>query len=621
MMEPPVCNFEKFQPWLRPEDNGTLIPNVTHTCSICGGRPVHYRNGSVWMCERCYKTATRKNGGGQKIRTVEITTVQPEEMPQPEGTEPSWSYYTAEEIHQMDDKRVAETLWLFEKNFGIRPPKNYDLLPPDDLKEWIQETAQSEMLHAAVVRDQMENIKKRYMNLYTVPTKDGFKLNYIAISDHIKEVHDIETYADDIRIYKDGIYVPNQNVVEEEVKKIARAVSYEGNISTAVREVIHYLIGPYGEYPYNREPDAIPVLNGVVKLDYANFKMALLPHDPKYKFTYKLPITYDPEADGSVVDQVLRAWVIPEGCENPQEYENLVELLYQIPAQALLQAQGRGKTYKKAYLLKGLKDAGKTTYAVNLINLFFGVNQISRVSLQSIGGDKFALVGLENKLINVHDDLDSIPLKQVGTFKMVTGSTEIRVERKNKDAYNAPVHAVHLFTCNDPPKVPAGASNDEAFWGRWEYIIFPNQFDVDPSFIDRTFTEENKSGFLNEVIRRMFLIKANGNRLMNESTAEEVQTKWLLETNPVYKFIDGEMVKDLHAAFRKEDLYGIYVQWCRDNRANIEKENKFAMYLYQFGFSTTRAAGKGKREQLYRGYKFKLESKYFVRPYEKDKTL
>src|SRR5690554_805727 len=61
---PKFTDLSKFKPWLRPEENGTLIPNTSHPCIVCGDRPVHLRNGSEWICERCYNAATGKSGNG-----------------------------------------------------------------------------------------------------------------------------------------------------------------------------------------------------------------------------------------------------------------------------------------------------------------------------------------------------------------------------------------------------------------------------------------------------------------------------------------------------------------------------------------------------------------------------
>ena len=42
----------------------------------------------------------------------------------------------------------------------------------------------------------------------------------------------------------------------------------------------------------------------------------------------------------------------------------------------------------------------------------------------------------------------------------------------------ARIFCVHLFTCNRPGDTGSG-KNDAAFWERWEYLTFPNLFEVD----------------------------------------------------------------------------------------------------------------------------------------------
>lgn len=612
--QPEPNDLSSFKPWLRPEENGTLIPNTSHTCIVCGDRPVHLRNGSAWMCKQCYNAAARESGNGQTPAGFEGITFVPhsEDAEEEERSlDPSWSFYTDDEINQMSSIKVSETLMLLDKRYSIRPPKNYDQMLEEDLKEWIREIATSDKLHRAVLKEQRQQIQKRYKNEYTISTRDGFKLNYITIADHIKEIYDIVSFKDDIRVYEEGIFTSNRNVIEEEIKRIARVVEYEGNISTAIREVTHYLITDYKDYPFNQYPDAIPVKNGVVQIDYAARTYTLLPHSPKYRFTYKLPVTFDPEAPGTAINEVFKAWIIPEGETEPRDHESKIELLYQVMAQALLQAQSR-VTYKKAYLLKGQADSGKTTYAIELLNAFFGEEFISRISLHTMATNRFALAQLEGALLNVYDDLKSVKLGNLETFKTTTGGTKIWVERKGKDGYNIPVYATQVYTCNKPPAIPDQEKDDEAFFSRWEYIIFPNQFPRDPSFIGKVLTEENLSGLLNDVIKRMIMIRAGGNQLLSTSTGIQIQNLWLFESDPIYKFVQSNMIRDMDERYRKEELYNAYVRWCSDNGKVAARDTKFAESLYKFGFVSYRPSGKGKRDYFFKGYAFKEESPYKI---------
>jgi len=94
------------------------------------------------------------------------------------------------------------------------------------------------------------------------------------------------------------------------------------------REVISYILDQEiaREYPFNSYP-GIPCANA---LSYRLRDRDAIPcaHSPEYRFTYRLPVIYDPTADPTEIRQVLASWAD----------EGRYDVLLQIPAQAILQA-------------------------------------------------------------------------------------------------------------------------------------------------------------------------------------------------------------------------------------------------------------------------------------------
>lgn len=467
-------------------------------------------------------------------------------------------------------------------------------------------------------------------------TRDGetiVKLIYSEIAAYITEKNKVLSYAENLYVYRGGIYEKGDVELKAEAQAIIKALDYKGSITEATREIIHYLTyeKPEPEYPFNEYGNIIPVENGLLKLDFENGNIDLMPFNPEYKFNFKLPINYDPSADPEPLYEVVRGYVDPDEMEGDNGkgetiklgYSN-VDLLYQIPAQAILQMVGAA-TFKKAYILQGDAHAGKSSY-LELLGRVFGEATISDVSLQTLVTDRFALADLEGKLLNCYDDLADIPLKEGGIFKTLTGKYHHRIQRKGRQGYNAIIRAVHVYTCNTPPTFGDSIANDTAFWERWEFINFTNLFEIDPYFYDRVFTPENLSGMFNTVIDTAMKIKKNG-KLLIDSAAGEAREKWQSNADPLYKFIEGQLVKESTKTIYldKTKFLHVYTKYCNDKKVDPGKipgsVTMFTKLLFKYEIMTKQIKMEGAQQPWVYclPYTWKDEtSLYYVQPISKE---
>ena len=217
----------------------------------------------------------------------------------------------------------------------------------------------------------------------------------------------------------------------------------------------------------------------------------------------------------------------------------------------------------------------------------FGESTHSQVSLQALGNNRFALAELEGKIFNVYDDLSNIPLNDAGVFKTLTGKREQRIERKHNDGYNAILSAVHVYTCNKPPEFDTHMQNDTAFWGRWEYVRFPNHFDRDAFFYDRVFTPENMECMFIKTLEHVVKIRKEG--LQVNSKPNEVREKWSFNSDPLYQFIMENMeLSEREITLNKNDFLEAYTRWCTSTDVDqghiIRGQNGFTTALFKYGF-------------------------------------
>jgi len=386
-----------------------------------------------------------------------------------------------------------------------------------------------------------------------------FVLNYSEYSDYLSKIFNIVNFKNVLYIYdpEKCIYRANTNEINTHIRDTFVKYSLPGKLQAAVLELGVHLqsMGNFDEYPFNKDPCKIPVLNGVIHISYDTGKIELLKHGSEHLFTYKLCVTYNPKIPKSNAETLLGEWVDNE----------VINALLQVPAQALLQMQ-MGHSFKKAYLLQGEAHAGKTSY-LTLLSKLFSPEYIASVRLQQICEDKFVGGKLEGKLLNIYDDLEDVPLGTIDAFKAITGSCVHGVERKYEGGYVGRVTAVHVFTCNYPPEYPEKVKRDSAFWARWEYIKFPNTYQVDPNFYERVFTDDMLSSFFNAILWAMVEIKKKG--LLASSDVQTVMGEWSVNSDPMYDFISwgfgSEVGKTTVNHYSKTKLYAAYLEYCKES--------------------------------------------------------
>jgi len=286
--------------------------------------------------------------------------------------------------------------------------------------------------------------------------------------------------------------------------------------------------------------------------------------------------------------------------------------LYQIPAQALLQATVASKPYKKSYIIHGDTNAAKSSY-LELLRRVFGDGNTSRVMLQRIGQDRFCLAGMEGKLFNIYDDLDDVPMQNSTVLKTLTGFDMHDVEKKGIDSYRAKIFAVHVYTCNRPPETPERVQNDAAFWERWEYVTFPNYFAVDPGWYDRVLTPKNCSAFLNRVLDYAIEIMDRGG-LVVKSNAYDVRDRWKTNSDPIYKFVTENMDRNETGHVLKQEMYDAFLAFAHVESVSESKIpltlDMFAQAIFKYGFSPARVRIDKKRVYVFQGYVWKSGSQY-----------
>ncbi len=285
----------------------------------------------------------------------------------------------------------------------------------------------------------------------------------------------------------------------------------------------------------------IPLQNGVYDRD----TKTLLPHSPSYRFTYQLPIVYDPNAKcpatSAFFDQIL----------NPEQ-RTLVE-------EWIGYYFHRNYMFKKAIIFVGDGDTGKTTLLETIDNLL-GKDNISSVTLQKMASDKFAAVHMHEKHGNLVDELSAKDISDTGSFKVATGGGSITGERKFGNQFSFRNFSKLTFACNKIPDVKD--FDDDAYFTRWLVVRFEKSIEKKiPNFIRTLTTEEERSGLFNLAMVGLDRLLAN-EKFSYTKDAMDTKREMMRSGSSIAMFAAEALEQENGAEMTKEKMYDLYCDFC-----------------------------------------------------------
>ena len=408
--------------------------------------------------------------------------------------------------------------------------------------------------------------------------------NYDRIREHIEKRFCPITYRGMVYIFDGTRYRIDDQDVAKEVHRCLMAVQYTNHHRMkGITDEIFKRIQTYStvhELPFNqRSGEFIPCQNGLVEIETGN----LLSFSPVYGFRYVIHADYDPTANEKVIEEFFHDLVVPKGMDPTEDNSHL---MVQMVAQIIT-----GQHHKTAYYLyNSTGNNGKSTLA-SLITAFVGMENTASLTLQEICDDKFAMAELEGKMVNLCPDLPMGFIPNTSQFKALTGGDLVNAQKKFGQPFQFVNKAIMVFGANGIPDV---GDHSDAFFSRFIMVPFPNQFDVDPTFIERLTTETNMSGLLNLVIPEIRRIQKNG--LMGKEDPRDIKDKWKKESNSAFAFIDEFLIPCSDGErIRFDDVFDQYIEYCRINGKKRRGEKSFESTLKNQNYRVKREGPAGEQ--------------------------
>ena len=373
-------------------------------------------------------------------------------------------------------------------------------------------------------------------------TERGVFLHNV-FGDYVVKDMQIITYHDRTYVYNDGYYQESDNTILAKMIELFPGITQKqrNEVLSYIKIVTHVEEADQSDYWLN-------VKNG--RLDLRNKK--LHPHDAKYVDFERINATYDPNIKDPAVDTILTR-VFGGDSE-------LMTLFQQILGYSLL----KNTRYQQAFFLTGSGSNGKSTI-LQMVKHLFTIKNTASLSLTDLE-DKFKVAELENKLINIGDDISNTPIKDTGKFKKLVSGEGVMVERKNQRPFELMNYATFWFSAN---KMPNFADKSEGMQRRITILPFSARFspkdpDYDPDIADKVMTDAAMSYLLNLGLEGLHDLRKRG-RFIQPRVVVEANEGYKVESSSVLSWFEDTLLPP-KALERKptQVWYEMYKQWCTD---------------------------------------------------------
>jgi len=393
--------------------------------------------------------------------------------------------------------------------------------------------------------------------------KKTFKRNYVArhvtVTLHPKTLRE----NDEIYVYKNGLYVEGgETYIKEMLHRLYYGVP-RGEVSellATIRSTTYVTNDDFDTYP-----ELIHLKNWI--LNVKNMKAFEQTHELLTR--NQISTGYEPGAQCPKILKFLQE-IIPDG----NELKSLIELLASILLHKV--------KLEKAIIFVGDQANGKSTL-IELLIAILGAQNISNVALQRLATNRFATATMVGKILNAYGDLDIDAIEQTGLIKEIISHSHIMVEKKNKNAFSAVVPIRLLYSANKLPEFP---NADKAIFRRFWVIQFPVVIPPerrDLELLSKLTTPEEKSGFLNILLKNAHQLIKNNFQFTHYQTLEKTMSIWMSKSDSISAFVENEVKISPDKVIKTTDFFDLYRSWCVENNEKVASDRMFFAKLEGLG--------------------------------------
>ncbi len=352
---------------------------------------------------------------------------------------------------------------------------------------------------------------------------------------------------------------------------------------------------------FDGDPILINCANGVVNLETGQ----LIPHCPYQRFTYCIPTEYDRQADvsqwieflvGALIRQTDRERLSQSEISNRLDYIQMV-LGYSITGMM---------SEECLFYLYGPTRSGKGAFTQTIKAVFKATRLVAEVDSQTITSQRerdtqnFDLAMLDHCRIVIVGENRSDHKLNAQKLKQFTGRDEIWAARKFHDHSSYKPQFKVFLSSNFGPVIDP---DDEAAWGRFRIIEFPNSHlgQEDKGLKDRFTKPEFLRGVLAWMVQGAIRWFSSTGLPFPDWVKQATQAK-REEQDLIGQFIaeDCELIADSWISI--EALYDALRLYCiRNGIEKIPSKNEMSMSLAAKSFEKSRKTSGGKQMRGFQG--------------------
>jgi P4 family phage/plasmid primase-like protien len=397
-----------------------------------------------------------------------------------------------------------------------------------------------------------------------------------AATSIIKKYDIISTPDGQIWVYdaQEGIWKPNGRTL------VAAELDHAGNDATNItftREVtqkvfLRTLDETDGDI-FNPDPDLFPVENGII--DLRKGLDGFMPHDPKYKRTWKSPIVFDPKAKCPEIEKYLASSLDEAG------RETLIDVMA---------AKLSGYVFNYFSPWVGTGRNGKLM-AAEIIRGIWGSPLITEVEVYKLAERRFDQIALRGKRWIFNSETPRTATKTLFDWaKKISGGDMITADQKNKEHVQFRTDAYFVFDCNSAPRIGESTRAIEEriapiFWP-YTFVdnpVAPEERKADRHLLGKITKPEELSGFLNVLLLEApRLIETR--IIRRTGTGKEIVEAYNLKADHLAMFWDRVVSYSPGNVTPSTVMYNGYKRLCEAIKVSPETLVGFNRYGQRIGF-------------------------------------
>lgn len=355
--------------------------------------------------------------------------------------------------------------------------------------------------------------------------------------------------------YRDGVYQEiGENIFKGVIKREIAKYRPDMVKMSIINEVYGLLMTDLDYVSlskFNADQNIINFKNGVLHLE----TMKLTKHDPKYLSSIQIPCNWVEKGNPTqVFDKYMDT--LTNGDKDLQAF-----ILTFI---GICVSNVWGTHFKKGLFFAGPGDTGKSQIKL-LLEMLLGERNHFAIDLSGLEA-RFGTSYVYGKRMVGSADMGFMSLKELRTFKQLTGGDSIMGEKKTQQGFTFRYRGCLIFATN---RMPAFSGDD----GSWVYDRFcivkcnnviPEE-ERDPKLLEKMFAEA--SGIIYKAVMELKKVIDKGYKLTEPQAIIDARNEYSRANNIVTAFAN-ECLEDFHGSGQNATItmvYNAFLRWCKGN--------------------------------------------------------